>query len=214
MNGVKRLVAAVYSAAAARIYEPVIVHGTLPLFGGDVHGLIVEQGAAAAAAAAGRPILDMPVGTGYFAVRYAPRHGGIVVGVDIAAGMVAAADEAAAAAGAANVVAVQADAHRLPFPDRTFGAVVCANGLQIIPDLRRTAGELARVLAPGGRLVACMPLAPVARLLPPAAGARLPAFLRPVEDMAAALEAAGLRVEAVRRSRLVHFLEAAAPPRS
>ncbi len=39
----------------------------------------------------------------------------------------------------------EGDAHRLGFPDRSFGSVVCTDVLQHLPDLRRPLGEMLRV---------------------------------------------------------------------
>jgi SAM-dependent methyltransferase len=47
-----------------------------------------------------------------------------------------------------------ADVQQLPFPDESFDAAIAAWMLYHVPDLDRGLSELARVLAPGGRLVA------------------------------------------------------------
>jgi ubiquinone/menaquinone biosynthesis C-methylase UbiE len=44
----------------------------------------------------------------------------------------------------------RADASSLPFPDRTFDAVVCQFGLMFVPDKMLAAREAHRVLKPGG----------------------------------------------------------------
>jgi SAM-dependent methyltransferase len=49
---------------------------------------------------------------------------------------------------------VRADGRELPFADGEFDLVVAAWMLYHVPDLERGIGELARVLRPGGRLVA------------------------------------------------------------
>jgi SAM-dependent methyltransferase len=51
----------------------------------------------------------------------------------------------------------QLDGARLPFPDRAFDQVVVVDYLEHIEDDRRFAGELARVLVPGGRAVVNAP---------------------------------------------------------
>jgi demethylmenaquinone methyltransferase/2-methoxy-6-polyprenyl-1,4-benzoquinol methylase len=48
---------------------------------------------------------------------------------------------------------VQGSAFRLPFRNRTFGGAVSAFVLRNLDDLARAFEELARVLAPGGRIV-------------------------------------------------------------
>jgi ubiquinone/menaquinone biosynthesis C-methylase UbiE len=148
----KKVIGGIYSFAADKIYEPVVVKGVFRLFGGPLNSLVVEQGRKAVEIAEGRPILDMPVGTAYFTIEMAKIHPGIVVGVDIAYGMVKEAEAAARRAGVSGFEAVQADSHHLPFEDGTFGAILCTNGLQVIPGLQPTLKELTRVLAPSGTL--------------------------------------------------------------
>ena len=48
---------------------------------------------------------------------------------------------------------VVVDAHRLPFADDSFAAVVCLNAFEHYRDPRRAADEIWRVLEPGGRLL-------------------------------------------------------------
>ena len=54
------------------------------------------------------------------------------------------------------------DAHRLPFADAAFDAVVCTEVFEHLVDPPTAAGELVRILKPGGRLVLttrfCFPL--------------------------------------------------------
>lgn len=49
---------------------------------------------------------------------------------------------------------VRASAARVPFPAGTFDGVVAVHVLHLVPDLERTLREAARVLRPGGRVVA------------------------------------------------------------
>jgi ubiquinone/menaquinone biosynthesis C-methylase UbiE len=46
----------------------------------------------------------------------------------------------------------EADVEELPFPDRSFDVALSTFGAMFAPDQRRTAGEMMRVLRPGGRL--------------------------------------------------------------
>jgi demethylmenaquinone methyltransferase/2-methoxy-6-polyprenyl-1,4-benzoquinol methylase len=48
---------------------------------------------------------------------------------------------------------VQADADGLPFADGTFDAITIGFGLRNLPDPTAALGEMARVAAPGGRVV-------------------------------------------------------------
>ena len=208
---VKRAIGRIYSKAADTLYEPVVVKGTFPLLGGDLNDLVLEQGRRAVSAAGGRPLLDMPVGTAYFTLAAARRHEGIVVGADLAEGMVRKAAQAAHAAGLSNIVPVQADAHRLPFSTGSFGSVLCTNGLQVIPGLHESVAELVRVLAPGGRLYVSVVTLPVARALPPEAADRLPTMLKSRREISAALTDAGVEVTSVTKNRLALLFEATKP---
>ncbi len=60
------------------------------------------------------------------------------------------------AAGTAAVVL--GDAAALPFEDGRFSAVVCLNGLELMPDPALALAEMRRVLRPGGRAVFTMGL--------------------------------------------------------
>jgi len=46
-----------------------------------------------------------------------------------------------------------ADGHQLPFPERSFDAVLCAFGIRNLEDRDRAAAEIRRVLRPKGKLV-------------------------------------------------------------
>jgi SAM-dependent methyltransferase len=211
IEGLKRVVGSIYSAAAERFYEPVVVKGTFRLLGGrhgKLHELVLDQGRRAVTIAAGRPILDMPVGTAFFTIPTARAHDGIVVGADIAEGMVKQAQRVARDGGVDNVLVVRADAHRLPFADETFGAVLCSNGLQVIPGLQPTLMELKRVLAADASLLASVVGIPLSRLLPVEAAARLPAILRGDRDLLRAVADAGLPIGHATTSRLATFIEA------
>jgi ubiquinone/menaquinone biosynthesis C-methylase UbiE len=207
----KRLIGGIYSVMAKRLYEPIVVRRAFPLFGGDLQTPVLAQGLRAAEIAAGRPILDMPVGTAFFTIETAREHPGLVVGADIAAGMVAEAKTRADSGGIANLATVQADAHDLPFGDETFAAILCTNGLQVIPGLGRALDEMSRVLAADGVLFASVVHLPVGALFPGSAAAHLPTLLSSQRSLTRAFEAAGLRVASVARQRLATFVEARKP---
>jgi ubiquinone/menaquinone biosynthesis C-methylase UbiE len=203
----KRTIGNIYSFAADKLYEPLVVHGAFRLFGGRLNELVIEQGRRAVSGARGGPILDLPVGTGYFAVEAARRHEGILVGVDIAEGMA----RETAARGVANLVAIQADAHHLPFHDGAFRAVLCTNGLQVMPGLVPSIEELVRVLAPGGRFYVSLVVAPVGAVFRNETREHLPTVVRPTKDVVAVIEAAGLHVTRHERARLASLIEATKP---
>lgn len=78
-------------------------------------------------------------------------------GVDISAAWVDAQNRAAAERGS-DTKWVVGDATALPFPDRTFAAVVAFDVLEHVEDLERAVNELFRVLRPGGHLLVHMPV--------------------------------------------------------
>lgn len=207
-EGLKRAIGRIYSRAADTLYEPIVVRTTFPLLGGDLNDLVLEQGRRAVATSNGRPILDMPIGTAYFTLATARLHHGLVVGADIAEGMVRKARQEAAASNLSNLVTVQADAHHLPFESASFGAILCTNGLQVIPGLDESLTELARVLAPDGKLYVSVVTLPVGGLLPENAAAHLPTMLLSNRDLTSALDRAGLEKTAEKRNRLALLFEA------
>lgn len=204
----KRRVRNLYSWAADRVYDPVVINGAFRVFGGSLNDLVREQGRAALESANGGPILDMPVGTAYFATEVARSYDGLVVGADIAEGMVHEARRVASEAGA-RLELVQGDAHALPFKTGSFAAILCSNGLQVIPGLEPSVVELARVLAPGGRLYVSVITLPAP--LPARAREHLPTMMRPGRDVADALDRAGLNASVSRTDRLATLIEARKP---
>jgi ubiquinone/menaquinone biosynthesis C-methylase UbiE len=52
---------------------------------------------------------------------------------------------------------VTASAEALPYPDGMFDVVVAVSTFEFVPDVRKGINELARVLAPGGRIVVVTP---------------------------------------------------------
>jgi ubiquinone/menaquinone biosynthesis C-methylase UbiE len=94
-------------------------------------------------------LLDVGCGTGA-ASRAAAEIGASVVGVDLSPKMIS---EAVTLAGRReNLTFEVADVEHLPFRDGRFTAVLCSNAFHHYPDPSRAVSEMARVLAPGGRL--------------------------------------------------------------
>ncbi len=97
----------------------------------------------------GERVLDVATGTGNAAIPAAVK-GGVTTGLDITPELLEDARGNAAAAGV-EVEWVEGDAQDLPFEDASFDVVLSTFGCMFAPDHRKTAGEIARVLAPGGR---------------------------------------------------------------
>jgi ubiquinone/menaquinone biosynthesis C-methylase UbiE len=95
-------------------------------------------------------ILEVAIGTG----RNLPHYpaDATITGVDLSPAMLAIAEQCAAELGR-SVDLREGDAQRLPFPDCSFGTVVCALSLCTIPDPAAAIREMRRVLVPGGRLL-------------------------------------------------------------
>ena len=119
-----------------------------------------------AAVAKGERVLDVGCGTGVVARRAAERvgAGGAVSGLDLNEGMLRVARHVSQGS-APGIDWRHGDAMALPFPDRSFDAVVCQQALQFFPDAGKALREMRRVAAPGGR-VALAVLRPI-RYSPP-----------------------------------------------
>ncbi len=102
---------------------------------------------AAVAEAHPERVLETGCGWGELAEWIARDTGSRVVAIDLSPHMVQLACERGVAASVADVQA-------LPFADGVFDVVVAAWMLYHVPDLARGLAEIARVLRPGGRLVA------------------------------------------------------------
>jgi SAM-dependent methyltransferase len=129
----------------------------------------------------GERVLDVACGTGNAALR-AAEVGGRVTALDLTPELLEVGRALAADAGL-EVDWIEGDAEALPFPDESFDVVVSTLGVMFAPRHRVAAGELVRVLRPGGRLVLCSwgedslvsrTFRTIARYLPPA-----PAFAQP-----------------------------------
>jgi len=105
--------------------------------------------------APGERILDVGCGSGVVTREIARRVGnrGLAVGVDPSPALLAVAREVAKESGVGDCVEFhEGNALRLPFPDRSFDAVVCVTVLSHVPRGEAAIPELVRVLRPGGRL--------------------------------------------------------------
>jgi ubiquinone/menaquinone biosynthesis C-methylase UbiE len=101
--------------------------------------------------AAGDAVLDVACGPGNFTRAFAAVAGddGLVVGLDASRTMLA---QAARERPGDGVEYVRASATDLPFADGSFDAVCCFAALYLIEQPLRAVAEIARVLAPGGRV--------------------------------------------------------------
>jgi SAM-dependent methyltransferase len=93
-----------------------------------------------------RPVLDIGIGDGHFAAVVFPE--GIDAGIDITWPIVV----EGTSNGRYDSTAV-ADGTRLPYRDGAFRTVVSNCVVEHIPDAEGLVGEVARVLAPGGRYI-------------------------------------------------------------
>jgi SAM-dependent methyltransferase len=93
---------------------------------------------------AGDTALDVAAGPGFLSGALLP-HVARAVAFDESGALLAHAPE--------GVEQVTGDADALPFDDESFDIVTCVHSLHHLPHPETALGEMARVLAPGGRLV-------------------------------------------------------------
>ncbi|MBI3099612.1 MAG: methyltransferase domain-containing protein [Planctomycetes bacterium] len=105
--------------------------------------------------AAPRPVeraIDIATGTGHTALALAPNVAS-VIGTDLTTRMLEEARRLRDARLLRNARFLRADAHRIPFPDRSFDIVTCRRAAHHFSNIDRALGEMKRLLQPGGRLV-------------------------------------------------------------
>lgn len=98
----------------------------------------------------GAPTLDAGSGTGHFS-RALSELGARLVSLDVGPGLLS------QVRGKCRTKAVQGSLLDLPFPDRTFRAVLCTEVIEHTAHPERAVKELCRVLAPGGVLALTVP---------------------------------------------------------
>ena len=108
----------------------------------------------------GKRILDLACGPGTLSYRLARDVSpeGVVVGIDLARGMIELARREAPPGLPVRFELM--DMEDLRFQDASFDAAVCGHGLQFVPDLRRALTEARRVVIAGGRFAASVPVDP------------------------------------------------------
>jgi ubiquinone/menaquinone biosynthesis C-methylase UbiE len=132
---------------------------------------------------AGAKVLDVACGNGNAALAAAHRFCR-VVGLDYVPHLLQRGRERAAAE-RVPIDFVEGDAEQLPFPAAAFDAAISTFGVMFAPDQERAAGELTRVVRPGGKiaLASWTPEGFVGRMLvavgkhvPPPAGVASPVY--------------------------------------
>ena len=119
---------------------------------------VVDAVIARAALASGENVLDLGTGTGAVARQAAAivSPSGRVSGVDISPDMLALARQRANALGFSNVTLLEGRAEKIPANDGAFDVVLACLSLMYVINREAAAREIARVLRPGGRLVAAV----------------------------------------------------------
>ena len=100
-------------------------------------------------------VLELACGPGSVGLAAATRAGDVVIS-DVAPEMTAIAARRAEALGLDNVTARSLDLEAIDEANDSFDAVVVREGLMLVPDPVRAAGEIARVLREGGRVAAAV----------------------------------------------------------
>lgn len=138
-----------FGGSAPENYERYFV----PAIGAPVARDLVEV----AALRSGERVLDVACGTGVVTRLAAERVGdaGSVAGSDIHPGMLAVAR--ASAPPDASITWYETAAEAMPLADGAYDVVLCQMGLQFFSNKPAALREMARVLAPGGRVVLNVP---------------------------------------------------------
>ena len=174
--------------------------------------------------APGMKVLDLGCGDGTTALP-AARRGADVLGVDIAANLVAAGNARARAAGLDNLSFEEGDASNLEnLNNSSFDLVVSIFGAMFAPRPYDVASEMVRVTRPGGRIVMgnWIPGDPtlVAQILkicaaytpPPPEGFISPMTWGDEAEVRARFEAAGIAPDDVRTERATWLFQQDGPP--
>ena len=162
----------------------------------------------------GETILELAAGPGDTGFLALPRllPGGQLLSTDVAPEMLEAARRRADELGLEGVSFALEDAASLTLADGSVDGVLCRWGLMLVPDIESAAGEIARVLRPGGRAALAVWADPeenewmtasgrsaleLGLMEPPDPDAPGPFRLSADGSLAALLESAGLEVASV-----------------
>ncbi|MFV0494756.1 class I SAM-dependent methyltransferase [Mycobacterium sp.] len=142
---------AMNSPVVATVYERLWRPASFYLASGVTPAAELYRAATALHLRSATRLLDVACGPGNFTAPLAERlsTGSLAVGLDISEPMLA---RAVSDNSGPRTCYVRGDAGQLPFPDDTFDAVCCFGALYLVPEPFRVAGEMVRVLRPGGRI--------------------------------------------------------------
>ncbi len=103
----------------------------------------------------GERVLELACGPGGIGIEAAELVGpdGEAVLTDVASEMTVIAKKRAEARGLRNVTTHDLDLEEIDEPDESYDAVLCREGIMLVPEPARAAAEIRRVLRPGGRAV-------------------------------------------------------------
>jgi SAM-dependent methyltransferase len=121
-------------------------------------GPVIENLLSRANLISGETVLDLGTGTGSVVIAAANAIGpeGRIIGVDISSVMLAKAQARIQALALSNVEFVEGQAEAIPAEDGSLDAILASLSLMYVIDRASAAGEIARVLRPGGRFVAAV----------------------------------------------------------
>lgn len=108
-------------------------------------------------------VLDVACGAAHVSQQVAP-HVRQVVGIDLTPELLEVGRTRLADLGITNVLLQTGNAHRLPFVDDSFDAVVCRSTMHHLASVAGPLAEMARVCRPGGRVVIDDMVAPSAEV--------------------------------------------------
>ena len=183
--------------------------GGLALWGTDTR-LLFENIRTLGELPDGSAVLDVPCGGGVALRGLRADQQVRYVAADISVDMLARARRRASALGLNDVEFAEADIERMPFGDGEFNMCICFNGLHCLPDPAAAVREIARCLAPGGRLIGDAVVRGAGRRQDLIVGMFQRAGLfgpgGRMDDLQNWLTGAGLRIDFLRASgALVHF---------